>query len=94
MTDNPPETQDGMNSAVDELLKIIHQDREAREDTQPDELLALRLAAENWLHKRPVAADDEDNTSLRDAIYRLEVEHPNLTKAINDVANHLSGLGI
>ncbi len=59
------------------------------------EVVTLREVAEAELSAvDEVGSGHQPGHRLREAIGRFETEHPDLTKAINDVSYHLSGLGI
>lgn len=83
---------DGMTSAVNRLVDVINRDDPAVGEQTSDQLVDLRGAAEAWLGDRE---EDEDKEGLlAAALTRFQTDHPSLTRAINDVAYYLSGMGI
>ncbi len=82
----------GFSAAVERLIELI--DRTEHHG----ELSDLRQRAEERRASPPsgeeVDDDDELLGGLRDAVRRFETDHPSLTKAVNDVAYFLSGMGI
>ena len=86
----PPETSDGASVAsVDRLIDLID-----REDTEA-ELVNLREAAAAHLAE-PTSPEGRDHLGgrLLDAVQGFEVNHPSITRAINDVSYYLSGIGL
>lgn len=83
--------QPGFVAALDRLVSLID-----RSEDDP-ELAELRASALVQLEGR-ADEDDEGRASLaqrvRTAVSRFETEHTQLTRAVNDVAYYLSGLGI
>ncbi len=82
----------GFVAAVDRLIELI--DREQASEPR-SELGDLREAATAQLQQ----PDSEQRSRhlgqrLVDTLHRLETSHPHLTRAINDVSYHLSGMGI
>ncbi len=79
----------GKLAAVDQLIHLI--DRAAVDG----ELTDLRSAAEAHLDD-PASPDNRQSLGdrLRDPISHFESDHVSLTRAINDVAYYLSGMGI
>ncbi len=82
-------TQPGFVAAVDRLIELIDRDE------RPNELVGLREAATAQL-QQPASEERSRHLGQRlvDALHRAETSHPNLTRAINDVSYHLSGMGI
>lgn len=86
----PPDTSDDASAAsVDRLIDLID-----REDTEA-ELANLREAAAAHLAE-PASPENRDHLGgrLRDAVQGFEVNHPSITRAINDVSYYLSGIGL
>ena len=81
----PDEGSTGMAPAVDRLIDVL--DREA----DSPELVELRAEAETEL-AGPVS--EETSRSFRKRLQEFEVDHPSLTRAINDVSYYLSGIGL
>ena len=84
----------GFTAAVERLLDLI--DRPADGNDPDDESRdELRRAATARLPPPPTeAARRRLDQRLRDALHRFETDHPSLTQAIDDVAHHLSAMGI
>ncbi len=80
---------DGLGTATDRLIEIL-------ERTQTDgEFEDLRTAA---LAQRDEPGSEEKrakfSTRLQETVGRFESDHPSITRAVNDVAYYLSGLGL
>lgn len=81
----------GYVAAVERLIDLI--DRDDVDDIE--QLAELRAAAIERLPEDPSTTDrSRIDRRLLDALHKFETDHPSLTAAINDVAYHLSGLGI
>lgn len=78
----------GFVAAVDRLVQLIDREDDA-------DLADLRVVAEAQLSD-PASEKKRTNLGrqLVDALHRFETTHPDLTRAINDVSHHLSGMGI
>lgn len=76
----------GYWKAVEHLVEVLDGN---------DQAATLRLAAVEELDGRDKhGAKHRPGQRLRDLLHRFETEHPDLTRAINDVSHHLSGMGI
>lgn len=74
-------------TAVDRLLEIV---------SRPglDEAAELSAAAVEYRDAAESGTDNNESNRLLEALHRFETDHVTLTRAINDVAYYLSGLGI
>lgn len=74
-------------TAVDRLLEIV---------SRPglDEAAELSAAAVEYRDAAEPGTDNNETNRLLEALHRFETDHVTLTRAINDVAYYLSGLGI
>lgn len=90
----PRPSHPGYVAAVERLIDLI--DRDDLESTADvEQLTELRAAAIEHLPEESSATDRRRlDRRLLDALHQFETDHPSLTAAINDVAYHLSGLGI
>ncbi len=79
----------GFSAALDRLIGVIDHDE------SPTEFGDLRSAAEHQLED-PSSDDGRENLGqrLRQSLEQFETDHPSFTRAVNDVAYYLSGLGI
>ncbi len=84
----PGPSHPGFVAAVDRLVDLIDRTDEV------DELSELREAALGRLPDPTETDRSRLDQRLLDALHRFETDHPSLTAAINDVAHHLSGMGI
>ena len=82
----------GVEVAVDRLLDVIDRNERSPEDAPVGDLTELREAAQGWI-SQPDPAQHSGNR-LREAVRRFETDHPSLTRAVNDVAYYLSGMGL
>lgn len=85
---------DGMTSAVNRLVDVIDRNEKTVPQQADEQLVDLRGAAEAWLDDTEEDDDLENEGVLAAALRRFETDHPSLTRAVNDVAYYLSGLGI
>lgn len=88
-----PMHRDDLPVAVDRLIDVI--DREATTLVTANGVPELRAAASAHLAE-PDAEDRrlDLRQRLTDTLEHFETDHPSLTRAINDVAYYLSGMGI
>ena len=84
----PGLSRPGFVAAVERLVDLIDRNDEV------DRLGDLREVALERLPEQPERDRRGLDRRLRDALHRFETEHPSLTAAVNDVAYHLSGMGI
>ena len=88
-TSVPADAAAGFSAALDRLIGVIDG------DDSPTELSDLRRAAEEQLDDPGSEAVQERLVDrLRQSIETFETDHPAITRAVNDVAYYLSGLGI
>ncbi len=85
----PGAVDDASVASVDRLIDLID-----REDTGA-ELINLREAAAAHLAE-PSSPESREHLGSRlvDAVQGFEVNHPSITRAINDVSYYLSGIGL
>ncbi|MDH4278713.1 MAG: DUF4404 family protein [Acidimicrobiia bacterium] len=91
----PGPARPGFVAAVERLIDLVERADDARVD-ELDSLSQLREAALDRLPEPESESGDRGRLDQRllDALHQFETDHPSLTTAINDVAHHLSGLGI
>lgn len=79
----------GLGAATDRLIEVLD-----RTDTDRV-LIDLRDAAEAQ-QEQPTSSDRRATlgSRMQESLELFEVEHPSVTRAINDVAYYLSGIGI
>jgi len=85
---------DGMTGAVNRLVDVIDRSELDEAEKPTDQLVDLRGAAEAWLEDPEQDQEAGKEGRLAAALTKFETDHPSLTRAINDVAYYLSGLGI
>jgi nucleotide-binding universal stress UspA family protein/predicted transcriptional regulator len=85
---------DGMTSAVNRLVDVIDRSEKTVPEPATEQFVDLRGAAEAWLDDPDEGQDPEKVGVLASALRQFETDHPSLTRAVNDVAYYLSGLGI
>lgn len=94
----PGPARPGFVAAVDRLVDLIDRTGGDQPDSERadefEQLAELRQAALDRLPAESEPDRSRLDQRLRDALHRFETDHPTLTAAINDVAYHLSGLGI
>ena len=91
----PGPARPGFVAAVERLIDLVERTDTARVD-ELDSLSQLREAALDRLPEPESESEERGRLDQRllDALHQFETDHPSLTTAINDVAHHLSGLGI
>lgn len=91
----PGPARPGFVAAVERLIDLLERTDPARVD-EVDGLSEMREAALDRVAESESESEDRERLDQRllDALHQFETDHPSLTTAINDVAHHLSGLGI
>ncbi len=81
--------RDGLGTATDRLIEILER---TTTDGEFEDLRSAALAQRN----EPESEENRERLSsrLQETLERFESGHPTITRAINDVAYYLSGLGL
>lgn len=80
---------DGLGTATDRLIEILER---TKTDGEFEDLRSAALAQRG----EPESEEKRQKLSsrLQESVGRFETDHPSITRAVNDVAYYLSGLGI